>query len=136
LIHTKLGPGLLESVYEVVLANKLTRAGLKVERQVPVPIEFDGIRFEEGFRADLIVEQAVLVELKSVESLAPVHAKQTWTYLKLAGMRLGLLISFGAPQLKNGIKRLVNLRLCAFARGPRPTTLSPHLYIACCSSPS
>ena len=108
LIHTKLGPGLLESVYEVVLADRLTRAGLKVERQVPVPIEFEGIRFEEGFRADLIVEEAVLVELKSVESLAPVHAKQTLTYLKLAGMRLGLLINFGAPQLKNGIKRLVN----------------------------
>jgi iron complex transport system substrate-binding protein len=108
LIHTKLGPGLLESVYEVVLANKLARAGLRVERQVPVPIEFEGIRFEEGFRADLIVEQVVLVELKSVEALAPVHAKQTLTYLKLAGMRLGLLINFGAPQLKNGIKRLVN----------------------------
>jgi GxxExxY protein len=108
LIHTKLGPGLLESVYEVVLANKLARAGLRVERQVAVPIELERIRFEEGFRADLIVEQAVLVELKSVEALAPVHAKQTLTYLKLAGMRLGLLINFGAPQLKNGIKRLVN----------------------------
>ena len=108
LIHTKLGPGLLESVYEVVLANKLARAGLRIERQVPVPIEFEGIRFEEGFRADLIVEQAVLVELKSVEAIAPVHAKQTLTFLKLAGMRLGLLINFGAPQLKNGIKRLVN----------------------------
>jgi GxxExxY protein len=102
LIHTRLGPGLLESVYEVVLANKLTRAGLKVERQVPVPIEFEGIRFEEGFRVDLIVEQAVLVELKSVESLAPVHAKQTLTYLKLPGCAWDCSLISAHPSSKTG----------------------------------
>ena len=107
-IHSKLGPGLLESVYEVILAKELERRGLYVERQKSIPIEFEGLHFEEGFRADLIVERAVIVELKSVEVLAPVHPKQLLTYLRLLDYRLGLLINFGAPVLKDGIKRIVN----------------------------
>src|SRR4030095_2787369 len=107
-IHTRLGPGLLESVYERILAYELEKRGLTVERQVPVPIVYDNLRFEEGFRADLIVEKAIVVELKSVEAFAPVHAKQLLTYLKLLDVRLGLLINFGAPLLKDGIKRVAN----------------------------
>lgn len=106
-VHTQLGPGLLESVYESILAYELQKRGLSVERQVPVPISYDSLRFDEGFRADLIVEQAVLVELKSVENLAPVHAKQVLTYLKLLDCRIGLLINFNSALLKDGIKRLI-----------------------------
>ena len=107
-VHMRLGPGLLESVYERVLAYELEKRGLAVERQVPVPIEYDEIRFEEGFRADLIIERSVIVELKSVETMAPVHSKQLLTYLNLMDYRVGLLINFGAPLLKDGIKRIVN----------------------------
>ena len=107
-IHAKLGPGLLESVYETVLAFKLERRGLRVRRQVPVSIVYEGIRFDEGFRADLIVENEVIVELKSVEAVAPVHKKQLLTYLRLADKRLGLLINFGASLIKEGITRVVN----------------------------
>lgn len=107
-IHRTLGPGLLESVYEVVLAHELEKRGLKVERQKPVPIQFEGIRFDEGFRADLIVEKCVIVELKSVEELSRVHTKQLLTYLRLLDYRLGLLINFGAPVIKDGIRRIVN----------------------------
>jgi iron complex transport system substrate-binding protein len=107
-IHARLGPGLLETVYEVLLAHELERRGHKVERQRPVPIEVDGIRFDEGFRADLIVDGSVVVELKSVEALARVHAKQLLTYLRLLDCRLGLLINFGAPLLRDGIRRVVN----------------------------
>ncbi|HSB67757.1 MAG TPA: GxxExxY protein [Candidatus Methylomirabilis sp.] len=107
-IHSALGPGLLESVYEVVLAHELGKRGLKVERQKPVPIEFEGIRFDEGFRVDLIVENCIIVELKSVEQLSPVHSKQVLTYLRLLDFRLGLLINFGAPVIKDGIRRIVN----------------------------
>jgi len=107
-IHTKLGPGLLESVYEAILARELERRGLRVERQKTVPIVFEGMSFDEGFRADLVVEEAVVVELKSVENFAPVHGKQLLTYLKLLDLRLGLLINFGAPVIKDGIKRVVN----------------------------
>ncbi|RFC41603.1 MAG: iron complex transport system substrate-binding protein [Verrucomicrobia bacterium] len=107
-VHMRLGPGLLESVYERVLAYELEKRGLAVERQVPVPITYDDIRFEEGFRADLIVEKSVIVELKSVETMAPVHGKQLLTYRKLRDCRLGLLINFGAPLLKDGVKRIVN----------------------------
>jgi iron complex transport system substrate-binding protein len=107
-VHTRLGPGLLESVYERVLTYELEKRGLTVERQVPVPIAYDDICFEEGFRADLIVAKSVIVELKSVETMAPVHHKQLLTYLKLMDYRLGLLINFGAPLLKDGIKRIVN----------------------------
>ena len=107
-IHRELGPGLLESVYEVILARKLTDTGLVVERQVPVPIQFQGILFDEGFRADLFVEQKVIIELKSAERLQPVHSKQLLTYLRLTGCRLGLLINFGENLLKDGFKRVVN----------------------------
>ena len=107
-IHTKLGPGLLESVYEVVLLTQLKKRGLRAERQVPVPIRFEDLTFDEGFRADIIVEDKVIVELKSVEQTAPVHKKQVLTYLRLADKRLGLLINFGAALLKDGVTRLVN----------------------------
>ena len=107
-IHSALGPGLLESVYEIILARELEKRGLQVERQKPVPIVFDGLRFDEGFRADLIVENCVVVELKSVEEIARVHAKQLLTYLRLLDFRLGRLINFGAPVIKNGIRRIVN----------------------------
>ena len=107
-IHTKLGSGLLESVYEVVLAALLRKRGLKVERQVPVPIQFEDLSFDEGFRADLIIEGKVIVELKSVEQTAPVHKKQVLTYLRLSDKRLGLLVNFGAALLKDGVTRLVN----------------------------
>ena len=108
LIHRELGPGLLESVYEVVLARLLTDKGLVVARQVPIPVRFQGMIFEEGFRADLFVEQKVIVELKSVERLQPVHSKQVLTYLRLTGCRLGLLINFGENLMKDGFKRIAN----------------------------
>jgi len=107
-IHKRLGPGLLESVYEVLLAHGLGRRGLKVARQVPVPIVFDGIKFDEGFRADLIVENKVIIELKSVEKVIPVHKKQLLTYLSLADKKLGLLINFGSALFRDGISRVVN----------------------------
>lgn len=107
-VHTKLGPGLLESVYEIVLAAQLRKRGLRIERQVPVPIQFEELTFDEGFRADIIVEGKVILELKSVEQTAPVHRKQVLTYLRLADKRLGLLITFGAGLLKDGVTRLVN----------------------------
>lgn len=107
-IHRELGPGLLESVYEAVVAHELMQHGLSAQRQLSVPIKFDGIVFDEGFRADLMVEGKVVVELKSVEKLQPVHAKQLLTYLKLTGCRLGLLINFNEELLKTGIKRVAN----------------------------
>jgi len=107
-IHTKLGPGLLESVYEVVLAHDLTRRGLRVARQVSMPIVWEGIAFDEGFRADVIVDDKVIVELKSVEKIQPVHSKQLLTYLRLSDTRLGLLVNFGEAFIKDGIKRVVN----------------------------
>ena len=110
-VHTKLGSGLLESVYEVVLAHELRKTGLMVERQKPMPITYDGIRFEEGYRADLLVESKVIVELKSVASLSSVHLKQVLTQLRLSELKLGLLINFGETHLKNGIKRIINGQL-------------------------
>jgi iron complex transport system substrate-binding protein len=107
-LHKDLGPGLLETVYEVVLARLLVQRGLSVERQKPVLIEYAGIQFEEGFRADLIVDGKLLVELKSVENLLPVHAKQVLTYLRLLRMPLALLINYGAATFKEGVKRIVN----------------------------
>jgi GxxExxY protein len=107
-VHRELGPGLLESVYEVILAHELKKRGLKVERQVPVAIVFDGIKFDEGFRADLIIEDKVIAELKSVEKVMPVHKKQLLTYLRLADKRLGLLINFGTELIRDGISRVVN----------------------------
>lgn len=107
-IHRTLGPGLLESVYETVLAFELEKRCLSVKRQVPVPIVYEGIRFEEGFRADLIVQNKVVVELKSVENVSPVHKKQLLTYLRLTDSRLGLLINFGSSLIRDGIIRIVN----------------------------
>lgn len=107
-LHREIGPGLLETVYEVLLCDALREKGLSVERQKPIPIQFRGKRFDEGFRADLIVENLVLVELKSVSALAPVHRKQVLTYLRLAELKLGLLINFGGEVLKGNIHRLVN----------------------------
>jgi GxxExxY protein len=107
-LHMDLGPGLLETVYEVLLAHLLESKGLKVERQVSVPIEYHGIKFEEGFRADIIVEDKVIVELKSVESISKAHKKQVLTYLKLTGCKLGYLLNFGETLMKNGISRIIN----------------------------
>lgn len=107
-LHKELGPGLLESVYEVLLASMLRELGLEVERQKPIAICFRGKSFDEGFRADLVVENAVLVELKSVEALARVHRKQVLTYLRLSDLKLGLLINFGGELLRGNIERIVN----------------------------
>ena len=107
-LHRALGPGLLETVYEATLARRLERAGLRVSRQVSVPIEFEGEKFEEGFRADLIVEGKVLVELKSVEKVHPAYKKQLLTYLKLTGLKLGYLLNFGEELMKNGITRIIH----------------------------
>lgn len=107
-LHVEAGPGLLESVYETVLAKMLEERGLSVQRQVSVPINLMGLRFDEGFRADLLIGGVLLVELKSVEQLHPVHAKQVLTYLRLLGLPLGLLMNFGAATFKEGVKRIVN----------------------------
>ncbi|MGI8500459.1 MAG: GxxExxY protein [Hassallia sp.] len=107
-IHTTLGPGLLESVYQAVLEYELRNRGLRVEADQPIPVVYEGVHLEVGFRADLIVENKVIVELKSVESVHPVHKKQLLTYLRVANKRLGLLINFGAFLIKDGISRVVN----------------------------
>ncbi|PKQ05884.1 MAG: GxxExxY protein [Alphaproteobacteria bacterium HGW-Alphaproteobacteria-11] len=107
-LHTGLGPGLLESVYETVLARDLERRGLKVERQKPVSFEYDGMLFTDSLRVDLLVENRVVVEIKSLDRLLPVHPKQVLTYLRLLDMPVGLLINFGAPTLKEGLHRIVN----------------------------
>jgi GxxExxY protein len=107
-LHNKLGPGLLESVYEVLLFESMKRRNLSVERQVPIKIHFEGININEGFRADLLIEGQLLIELKSVEHLAPVHGKQLLTYLKLMDLPLGLLMNFGAATFREGMKRVVN----------------------------
>ena len=107
-VHRELGPRLLESVYEITLTSGLSDLGLKVERQVQIPIIYKTISFEEGFRADIIVNEKVLLELKSVEKVKPAHKKQIQTYLKLSGLKLGYLLNFGEAVLKNGITRCVN----------------------------
>lgn len=107
-VHTQLGPGLLESVYEEVLAYELMKRGLNVERQKAIPVLYDQIKMELGFRADLIVENKVIIELKSVDTLAPVHSKQLLTYLRLSNLKLGLLVNFNEALIKDGIKRIVN----------------------------
>jgi GxxExxY protein len=111
LVHTKLGPGVFESVYEVVLAHELRKIGLVVERQKPMSIHYDGIQFEEAFRSDLVVNGKGIVELKSVAALSDIHLKQVLTKLRLTGLKLGLLINFGAAHLKDGIKRVINGQL-------------------------
>jgi GxxExxY protein len=107
-VHKELGPGLLESVYEEVLSYELIKCGLKIERQKGIPVFYDDLKMELGFRADIIVENKVIIELKSIETIAPVHTKQLLTYLKLTGLKLGLLINFNEALLKDGIKRIVN----------------------------
>ena len=107
-IHKRLGPGLLESVYESVMRYEVENRGLLVERQVAIPIIYGNLQFTEGFRADLIVKGKVILELKSVEQLANVHKKQLLTYLRLSGMKLGYLLNFGAPLMKDGITRIIN----------------------------
>ncbi len=107
-IHTKLGPGLLESVYEEILSYELIKHNLEITRQQGIPVVYDDIRLALGFRADIIVEQKVIIEIKSVETLASVHQKQLLTYLKLTGIKLGLLFNFNEALIKNGICRIVN----------------------------
>jgi len=107
-IHRDLGPGLFESVYERIMEVELTKRGLKVARQKPIPIVYHGVHFEAGFRCDLLVEDKVIVEVKSIETLHPVHRKQVLTYLRFADKRLGLLINFNVALIKDGIVRLVN----------------------------
>jgi GxxExxY protein len=106
-VHLEVGPGLFESVYEVVLADALVARGLRVARQVVIPIRVRGKYFDEGFRADLVVEGLVVVEIKSIERLAPVHKKQVLTYLKLSGINVGLLMNFGGELFKGNVERLV-----------------------------
>ncbi len=119
-VHTKTGPGLLETVYEVTLAHELRKQGLDVKRQVPIPIIYDELTFDEGFRADILVEDKVVVELKSLEQLARVHSKQVLTQLRLSGHKLGLLINFGEVRLKDGIERIVN----GLPDEPRPSLIA------------
>jgi iron complex transport system substrate-binding protein len=119
-VHQGLGPGLLESVYESVLAKALEKRGLRVERQKPISFVYDDILFDEGFRVDLLVDDRVVVELKSLEKLAPVHSKQLLTYLRLMNLPVGLLLNFGASTLKEGLHRIVN---------DLPSSASPRLRV-------
>ena len=107
-IHRELGPGLLESVYEMVLAGSLERKGYSVDRQKPIDIEFDGMRFPNAFRIDLLVDDRLIIEIKSIERILPVHAKQLLTYLRLTDQSVGLLLNFSGETMKEGIRRLVN----------------------------
>ena len=107
-IHRELGPGLFETVYETVLAGRIEKRGLRAERQVPVPIEFDGHAFGAAFKIDILVENSLILEIKSVEQLSKVHAKQVLTYLRLTKQPVGLLLNFSAPTMREGIRRLVN----------------------------
>jgi GxxExxY protein len=107
-IHVKLGPGLLESVYEEIMFYELTKLGIRVERQKSIPVFWEDLKMDIGFRADLIVENKVIVELKSVEQIAPVHPKQLLTYLRITNKKLGLLINFNEKLIKDGITRIVN----------------------------
>jgi GxxExxY protein len=107
-IHKELAPGLLESVYEVLLAERLSRLGFQVERQKLLPIEFDGVNLTEGYRVDLLVDGKLIIEVKSVERLAPVHSKQLLTYIRLARQSVGLLMNFGGETFREGLRRIVN----------------------------
>jgi GxxExxY protein len=107
-IHRDLGPGLMESVYERIFESEISRRGMTVERQVPVCIEYRGLRFEEGFRADLVIENRVILELKSVERISNAHRKQLLTYLRLTGLKLGFVMNFGEALMRPGITRIVN----------------------------
>jgi iron complex transport system substrate-binding protein len=125
-LHATLGPGLLESVYETILYRDLQRRGFQFERQKIVAFEYDGLRFEDGLRIDLLVDARVIVEIKSVEKSAPVHGKQVLTYLRLLNLPVGLLINFGAPTLKEGLQRIVN---------GLPNSASPRLRVNQSSDP-
>ena len=107
-IHRKLGPGLFESVYEEILAYEFEQMELCFQRQVPIPVVWDDVKLDQGFRADLIVEEKVILEIKSIESIAPIHQKQVLTYLKLTDLKLGLLINFNEALLKDGVQRIAN----------------------------
>ena len=107
-VHRALGPGWLESTYEVCLVHELVKMGLKVQAQVPLPVHYDGIRLDAGYKIDLLVEDKVIVELKAVDALHPLHEAQLLSYLKLSGKKLGLLINFNVRMLNNGIKRIAN----------------------------
>jgi GxxExxY protein len=106
-VHSELGPGLLESTYEVCLVHELLKAGLTVEQQKLLPVVYDNIKLDAGYRIDLLVNGLVILELKSVEKLAPIHKAQVMTYLKLSGLKLGLLLNFNVIQMKTGIKRII-----------------------------
>ncbi len=106
-VHSELGPGLLESTYEICLEYELLKVGLTVERQKPLPVNYDGIKLDAGYRIDLLVNDLVLLELKSVEELAPIHKSQVMTYLKLSGLKLGLLLNFNVQDMKKGIVRII-----------------------------
>jgi len=107
-VHREMGPGLLETVYEVIMAHELTKRRLSVRRQVPISIEYRGVKFDEAFRADIVVEDKVIIELKSVEQVSQAHKKQLQTYLRLTGCKLGFLLNFGEALIKRGITRAVN----------------------------
>ena len=107
-IHKTLGPGLLESVYQAALAYELRKRGLEVSVEQPIPVVYEEVKLEVGFRADLIVEKKVVIEVKSIEAIAPVHSKKLLTYLRLAGKKLGLLLNFNVVLMKDGIKRVVD----------------------------
>jgi GxxExxY protein len=107
-IHEDLGPGMLEAAYEAILSAKLEGKGLRVDRQVPINVEYDGIKLDNAFKVDLLIEGKIIVELKATEKTPPVYARQVLTYLKLTNLRLGFLINFGAPTFKEGTKRLIN----------------------------
>src|SRR5204863_2916997 len=119
----RLGPGLLESVYQTILAHELTKRGLNVQKEVAIPVIWDNLQFDIGFRADLIVNDLILVELKSIEQLAAVHKKQVLTYLRITGKKLGLLINFGEETLKDGLCRVINGNLNERSSGHTPPPL-------------
>ena len=106
-VHSALGPGLLESVYEVCLAHEFQKRGLAFDRQKVLPVVYDGVQIESGLRLDFLVEKRVIVEMKAIEEIAPVHHAQVLTYLKLTGTRLGLLVNFNVPRIKDGLKRII-----------------------------
>ena len=110
-VHMRLGPGLLESVYEEVMSYELSKKGLVIQRQVPIPITYDNLQFKEAFRADLVIEDKVILELKSVDRLTKAHKKQLHTYLRLSGKKIGYLLNFGEALMKDGISRIINGKL-------------------------
>jgi len=107
-IHTMVGPGLLESAYQAFLVFELKKRGLSVESEVPMPVQYDGVKVDAGYRADLLIEKSVIVELKSIEKVLDIHKKQLLTYLRISNLRLGLLINFSVPLIKDGITRIAN----------------------------